>query len=62
MSYEPIPIQGCRGCEGTAGVWGCPVHSPNFYVKTPKIIPFTIMCPYCGKEIELDIDGKVKGD
>ncbi len=52
------PIDGCPGCAGTAGVWGCPTHSPKMYVQyQPKINPFAIIhlrCPHCGKDMEME--------
>lgn len=24
----------CDGCNGTAGIYGCPIHSPNIYIRT----------------------------
>ena len=34
-----VPIKDCPGCNGTAGVWGCPNHFPNLYVSyQPKLI------------------------
>lgn len=50
------PVEGCKGCESTAGRLGCPTHSPNVYVSDiPK--PYTqlyLRCPECGQDIQLD--------
>ena len=50
------PIEGCRGCEGTAGRLGCTIHSPNVYIADPPK-PFAqlfLRCPHCGKDMQLD--------
>ena len=48
------PIEGCKGCEGTGGVYSCPIHSPNLYVReTPKqFVQIYIRCPWCGKDMQ----------
>ncbi len=55
---KALPIQGCRGCESTAGVWGCPIHSPNVYVRDTYQKPSIIKCPHCGKDVEFFITFK----
>jgi len=51
-----VPVEGCSGCNGTAGRLGCPKHSPNVYISdTPT--PFAhlfLRCPWCAKDIQFD--------
>jgi len=37
---DNAPIEGCSGCQMTAGRWGCPKHSPNVYVLEPTLNPY----------------------
>ena len=57
MSYD-TPIQGCRGCESTGGIWSCPIHSPNAYMRTTSypqpFVHLLFSCPNCGEEIQFD--------
>ena len=52
----PIPIKDCPSCQGTGGIYSCPVHSPNNYIREqPK--PFVhvhLRCPWCGKDMEFE--------
>jgi len=36
---------GCKQCNTTVGEWGCPIHSPNLFVREKDICPFG--CPVC---------------
>lgn len=57
----PNPVEGCPGCRGTAGIYGCPFHSPNGYIRIRDFEappePFTqifIRCPHCGQNMQFD--------
>lgn len=57
LGYEiPTPIKGCPSCQGTGGVYSCPIHSPNLYVReVPKpFVELYLRCPWCGKDMQLD--------
>ena len=52
----PQAIDGCEGCQGTSGIYSCPTHSPNFYVKEQPV-PFVqlfIKCPHCEQGLQFD--------
>jgi hypothetical protein len=53
---DNVPVQGCSGCSGTAGVWGCPKHSPTAYVREipSPFVNLHLNCPWCGKGIRFD--------
>jgi hypothetical protein len=55
MNYDLTPIEGCLGCQGTAGRLGCSKHSPNVYISDqPQFLPYVQMnlrCPWCGHDI-----------
>lgn len=39
MYYEiPQPVEGCSSCQGTGGVYGCPIHSPNQYIREQQYV------------------------
>ena len=56
MDYKlPEPVDDCKGCSGTGGIYNCPIHSPNIYARKNPIEPFVLMylrCPWCGKDME----------
>uniref|UniRef100_A0A6M3L573 Uncharacterized protein n=1 Tax=viral metagenome TaxID=1070528 RepID=A0A6M3L573_9ZZZZ len=47
--WLPMPVEGCKGCSTTGGVYSCPEHSPNTHIR--KLSYPSIQCPHCGKDI-----------
>ena len=58
VSYEiPQPVEGCPTCNGTGGIYSCPIHSPNPFVREQPEQPepfgkICLRCPWCGKDME----------
>ena len=52
----PTGVDGCTGCAGTGGVYGCPIHSPSSYVREkPKpFVQLFLKCPCCGQALQFD--------